>query len=286
MRSSLSYRDAVKPLGGDTGLAKLLDHASAATVLVTGGIDLLDARTEVVRVGRKVLSSVRERVTGLHRVDRTRLLEAAHGVLVVTSFFEALDEVGLPAGLKLDAGEQLVLAGADRATSKRDLVRVLLDTAIPLPSAEQPPEDISVQLWTFHTLTTHEVIDFLGGLRAWRALPEARRDKFDRTAEAEVPDRALAHYRARYRALALDCPEFAVWTSGIEHASTRAAVRAALADMRELLVSLTGSQPPDGRRVDLARGYRAALGRPIVDGEVPPGLVLPILRRCEPCSSD
>ena len=59
MRRSFSYRDAVKLLGGDTGLVKLLDHASAAAVLATGGIDLLDARTEVVRVGKQVLSSVR-----------------------------------------------------------------------------------------------------------------------------------------------------------------------------------------------------------------------------------
>lgn len=71
MRGSFSYRDAVKLLGGDTGLVKLLDHASAA-VPATGGIDLLDARTEVVRLGKQVLTSVRERVSGPHRVDRTR----------------------------------------------------------------------------------------------------------------------------------------------------------------------------------------------------------------------
>ena len=54
-------------------------------------------------------------------------------------------------------------------------------------------------------------------------------------------------------------------------------IRTALEDMRGLLTQLAGAQPPDDRRDALARGYRAELDRPIVDGEVPSGLVLPSL---------
>ncbi|MEU4444103.1 ATP-binding protein [Actinosynnema sp. NPDC050801] len=281
MRRSLSYGDAVKLLGGDTGLVKFLDHASAAGVVATGGIDLLDARTEVVRVGKQVLSSVRERVHGLHRVDRTRLLEAAHSILVITAFFEAVDDVGLPFKLKIGPGEQLTLAGADRPASRRkaDLVRVLLGTSIPLPSPEQPPDAVTDELSSFYTLMVSEVVDFLSGFEVWYDLTEAERDEFGTRATAEVPYRAVDHYRSRYRQLSLECPELAVWTSGIEHAATRAEVRTGLADLRAFLGRLVGAQLPDDRRNALARGYRAALDRPIVAGDVPSGLVLPTLAR-------
>ncbi|WP_367135322.1 NACHT domain-containing NTPase [Saccharothrix sp. HUAS TT1] len=279
MRRSFSYGDAVKLLDGDTALVKLLDHASAAAVLVTGGIDLLDARAEVVRLGKRVLSSVRSRVTGLHRTDRTRLLEAAHGVVVMTAFFEALDEVGLPFQLRFSGGEQLALAGADRPGSKRkpDLVRALLGTEIPLPSAEQPPDAVTDELGHFYAIKVGVLIDFVSGFEAWYGLTEAERDDFATRTASDVPHRAVAHYETHYRQLAVDCPEFSVWTAGIEHAATRATVRTALADLRSLLGQLVGSQPPDDRRRALSVSHRAVLNRPIVDGDVPPGLVLPSL---------
>ncbi|MER5264654.1 hypothetical protein ABTZ99_21525 [Actinosynnema sp. NPDC002837] len=277
MRRSFSYRDAVKLLGGDTGLVKLLDHASAAAVLATGGIDLLDARTEVVRVGKQVLSSVRERVSGLHRVDRTRLLEAAHGILVVTSFFEAVDELKLPFEITLSKDEQLVLAGVGRPLSPHArVVEGLLDTTIPLPGAEQPPEVVTNELSAFYVVTVGRLLDFIAGFEAWGDVPMVRRDEFVVEVQ-EAPSRAVALYRAHYRQLAVDCPEFAVWASGIEHAATRAEVRNALEDMRGLLAQLAGAVLPDDRRTGLARSCRAELDRPIVDGEVPSGLVLPTL---------
>ncbi|NUT51566.1 MAG: hypothetical protein HOV94_30360, partial [Saccharothrix sp.] len=278
VRRSFSYGDAVKLLGGDTGLVTLLDHVSAATVLATGGIDLLDARTEVVRLGKQVLSSVRERVAGLHRLDRTRLLEAAHGILVITSFFEALDDVGLPFELKIGAGEQLALAGADRPAARRkaDVVGVLLGSRLPLPSAEQPPDAVADQLRSVYARMVSEVVDFVSGFEAWYSLPEPERDEFGSRATEEVPRRALGHYRARYRQLSVDCPEFAVWTAGIEHAATRTALGA----MRDLLGQLVGARPPDDRRAALASTYRAVLRRPVVSaGDVPPDLVLPTLEQ-------
>ncbi|ONI83714.1 hypothetical protein ALI22I_35230 [Saccharothrix sp. ALI-22-I] len=284
MRVSFSYGDAVKLLGGDTGLVKLLDHASAAAVLATGGIDLLDARSEVVRLGKQLVSSLRARVTGLHRVDRTRLLEAAHGIIVVTAFFEAIDDVGLPFTLEISKREQLALAGAGPSVwnSELDLVHVLLDTRIPVPSAERPPDAIVVDLLSFYDRMAADVVGFLSGFAAWDDLTEDKRDRFRTTASDEVPRRALVHYQELYRRLAADFPEFSVWMSGIESAAIRSEIgrqRTALEDMRELLQQVVGAQPPDSRRTALARGYRAALGRPIVEGDVQPGLVLPTLEQ-------
>ncbi|MFD7656772.1 NACHT domain-containing protein [Actinosynnema sp. NPDC059797] len=266
MRRSFSYADAVKLLGGDTALVKFLDHASAGAVLAAGGIDLLDARTEVVRVGRQLLASVRERVTGLHRVDRTRLLEAAHGVLVVTALFEALDEAELPVKPELSRGEQVALVTSSWAGSDRwvDLMTTLLGTRLPLPNPESPPERVAEDLSSYYAEMTGEYLRFLAGFEGARevALPD-------------VPGRALERYRGHYRRLALDCPEFGVWTSGIEHAATRTA----LGGLRELLERVAGHLAPDVRRDALANAYRPALRQPVVDGDLPAGLVAPTLEQ-------
>ncbi|MFT7836680.1 hypothetical protein Q5530_11065 [Saccharothrix sp. BKS2] len=274
MRRSFSYADAVKLLGGDTALLRFLDHASAAAVLAAGGIDLLDARTEVVRVGRQLLASVRERVTGLHRVDRTRLLEAAHGVVVVTALFEALDEVELPFRPRLSRGEQAALTTSSWAGSDRwvDLVTALLGSALPLPSPETPPERVVEALTSYYSGVVGEYTRFLAGFEDWAGLTAAQRD---RAVPSGVPVRALDRYREHYRRLSVDCPEFAVWTSGVEHAATRAA----LDGMRELLRRISGPLSPDARRDALASSYRPALGRPIVAGDLPPGLVTPTLEQ-------
>lgn len=81
MRRAFCYQDAVKLLGGDSEIVKLLDQLSATGLLV-GGLDLLGARAEIVRLSKELVGTIRNRVQGLHRADRTRLLEAAHGIVV------------------------------------------------------------------------------------------------------------------------------------------------------------------------------------------------------------
>ncbi|GAA1312726.1 hypothetical protein [Saccharothrix xinjiangensis] len=269
MRRSFSYADAVKLLGGDTALLKFLDHASAGVVTAAGGIDLLDARTEVVRVGRQLLASVRERVTGLHRVDRTRLLEAAHGVIVVTALFEALDEAELPFKPRFSRAGQAALATSSWAGSDRwsDLLTTLLGTGLPLPGPESPPEQVAEDLSSYYAHMTGEYLGFLAGFEGF--------DGFGEVALPDVPGRALERYRAHYRRLALDCPEFGVWTSGVEHAATRTA----LGGMRELLERIAARLLPDAHRDALANGYRPALRQPVVDGDLPAGLVAPTLEQ-------
>src|SRR5689334_11643322 len=98
MPQRLSYADAVRILGGTGPLAKAVDNllGGMLSVATAGGSDLaislFDAKTEVVRLGRLVTVQINDSVRGYGRHERSRRLQAAHVVLVVTAFFEALDK--------------------------------------------------------------------------------------------------------------------------------------------------------------------------------------------------
>src|SRR5262249_47024931 len=115
---ALGYRDAVKLLGGDPPVVTALDRAlGGALSVATGGLsdavlNVFDAQSRIIRLGRELAAGLRDRVRGAGRVDRTRRLEGAHTVIVVTAYFEALDKVTLPfpvRELRLTRADQLRL---------------------------------------------------------------------------------------------------------------------------------------------------------------------------------
>lgn len=119
MSRALSYTDAVRLLGGgESRIVAALDQVTGGLLLGAAAsapalIALLDAKTEVVRLGNELITSLFERRAGLHRYDRTRRLPAAHTVVVVTAYFEALAAAELPfrfRDLELTATEQLAAA--------------------------------------------------------------------------------------------------------------------------------------------------------------------------------
>ena len=119
MARALGYRDAVKLLGGDPPVLVALDRAlGGALALATGGVSdmalgIVDAQGRVIRLGRDLVFGLHDQLRGVRRVDRTRRLEAAHVVLTVTAYFEALASAPLPFDvreLKLTRQEQLRIA--------------------------------------------------------------------------------------------------------------------------------------------------------------------------------
>ncbi|GLY38382.1 hypothetical protein Amsp01_044060 [Amycolatopsis sp. NBRC 101858] len=283
MRRGFRYNDAVKLLGGDTALLNLVDRLSATGLLLVGGINLLGARAELVRLGNELTKTVADKVTGLNRVGRTQLLEAAHSVIVVTAFFEALGKVGLPVDvkklkqLKIIKQEQLAIIAAERpATPKaKDLVSALLGSEIPLPGPELPAERLGAELTTYFAASVENFIEFLQGLLVWERLSAVKRDHYRAEVAKEIPDRALELYQGHYRRLAVDCPEFGVWVSMIEHSATRTS----LDGLRDLLLTVTSGMTPDDRRDAVVRAHCAALDRPLVEaGDLPRGLAVPTLR--------
>jgi len=73
-------------------------------VTTVGAIDFFALRDELVSWGRSLVGGLGERLAGLGRFDRTQRLVAAHSVVVVTAFYEALGGVLAEDGGQDDAG--------------------------------------------------------------------------------------------------------------------------------------------------------------------------------------
>jgi hypothetical protein len=101
MQGDLDYADALKILGeGNYKTLDALDRILGGAILVTsattgqiGFLGLLGARDELTRNGRKLLARIGQRVRGATGKGRTDLLIAAHAVVAVNGFFEALKGV-------------------------------------------------------------------------------------------------------------------------------------------------------------------------------------------------
>jgi len=122
-RRLLSYRDAVRILGGgQSPTVAALDHISrglmvGAAPTVGAVLSWLDARVEFVRLGNDLVRGMSERRSGLQRLDRTQRLMAAHTVIVVTAYFEAL--VDVPLSFRIDELELTREEHSDWRPSRR-----------------------------------------------------------------------------------------------------------------------------------------------------------------------
>ncbi|MEV4713323.1 AAA family ATPase [Micromonospora sp. NPDC049374] len=288
MPDTLSYSDAVRLLGG--GKSRFVDWFDkltggallAASVPVPALLGVFDAKAEFVRLGHELLRTAGEKRSGLSRYGRTQRLEAAHAVIAVTAFFEALEEIGLPAdvaALRVSKAEQLALAGAGAVVDDA-LTDALFATAAPLPGPHLPYPDLRAALTRYYDGLVGSLLRFLRGLVAWEDLEAERR----RTAEEHMlrlPTAAVDRHRDLLTQLATDFPEVTFWIGLHEHEATRTQVRSlslGLTDLRKALSAITTGDQPDERRAALAAAYAAELRRPIVSsGDVPAGLTVPTL---------
>jgi hypothetical protein len=282
---TLNYRNAVVLLGGDPLAVEVLDKALGVTLsIATGGVSdkvlsVFDAQGRIIGLGRDLLSGLRDRLRGVRRVGRTRRLEAAQAVIVVTAYFEALAAAQLPfatSELKFTRQEQLSLAGA--SSPAQEFFDALLTVAPPGPAAHLPYELFLNELRQWYVQLSSRLGAFARGLPVWHALDQTGRMQAELVLRREVCDAAVSRFEELYAQLALEIPEFGFWSGQIEHQATRAEIRRALAGVESMLVSMS----PGGSGVDaaaaLSNAYRAALPRPILaEGDVPPGLYLPTL---------
>ncbi|MGN9917530.1 NACHT domain-containing protein [Micromonospora palomenae] len=288
MPDTLSYADAVRLLGGEKSrfvdwFDKLTGGALlAAAVPLPALLSIFDAKGELVRLGHELMRSVAEKRSGLSRYGRTQRLEAAHAVIAVTAFFEALSEADLPfdfADLELRRPEQLSLAGTGPVEA-RAVVRTLFEIPAPLPGPELPYPALRQALLQYFTTMAGHVDVFVDGLALRnRMIPHGERAFQE--ALGRVPAVAVDRHRDLLTALAVDFAEVAYWSGLHEHEATRGEVRAlavGLVELREALAAMSTGRVPTDRRDALAGAYRAQLDRPIItSGEVPDGLRVPAL---------
>ena len=186
MPRSLSYVDAVRLLSGeDEVLLNRLDSLAGGVLLALvpaapGVVALLDAKREVARLGHDIVRRFRERRAGLGRYERTQRLAAAHTVIVVAAYFEAMAREDLPvsfAALELTRAEQVAIAGQVGLAEAALFVGQLLAAGDTLPPLHGAHERYRADLTAYYGRLSGHVERFLSGLAVWEALPDTRRDE-------------------------------------------------------------------------------------------------------------
>ncbi|MBF9128134.1 hypothetical protein I0C86_03870 [Plantactinospora sp. S1510] len=288
MPRTLSYAAAARLLGGDRGrVVSALDTIAGGALLgtavaVPAVLALFDAKAEFVRLSHELVRTVSERRAGLTRYDRTERLAAAHRVLVVTAFFEALTEADLPfrfGDLELTEREQVAVAGAHGA-DHGPLLRAFFGDGVPAPGPEQAYRDFRAALDGYYQEVVDRLRRFVVGLAAWEWLGLGEQQRFDALLNV-LPTSAVDRHQELLGRLAGDFPEVAFWAGLREHAATRNELRqlsAALGDLEQILCQISTGRAPDERRAALAGTYARGLDRSIVEsGDVPAGIKVPTL---------
>lgn len=287
-RRLLSFGDALKLLGGDPPAVAALDRAlGGALNLATGGLSggvlgMFDARGRVLGLGLDAWRGLRERLGHTDgRVERTAVLEAAHTVIVVLAFFDALEKVELPFSLDevaLTGREQMLVAGGG-FPSGEGFTQDAAGVDAPRPAPHLPYENHVGELRGWYEHLAMRMLDFLRGLAVWEGLDDAAGAVAAHTVRVVVPVLAVQEYEALYARLALEAPEFGFWSGQVEHQATRAELRRALAGLeRALAASAALRQRPVDVAGALSRAHQSALEQRILDAqEAPEGILVPTL---------
>ncbi|MBX6384199.1 MAG: hypothetical protein IRZ07_14710 [Microbispora sp.] len=272
MRKGISYADAVKLLGQESTVAKILTGTLAGAV---PGLSLFDVKDEAVRLAGEATGKLRDRVTGLNRYDRTARLEAAQAVLVVAAFFEALDELPLPFDpkeLRLDRDEQAALSGA--SPQPGSFIHTLMTIEPAGLRANQSYAVMLDSITEYYRTLAAALTGFVSGLAVRDHLDATEWARAKTAIEEELPEAARRKYEELHRRLAQDVPEFALWQGMI----SRQRVETGLAELEALLTEVAANTRTPEHRHTLSLAHRAALHRPIAQsGEVPSGMRMPTL---------
>jgi hypothetical protein len=291
MSESLTYCAALELLGQKKSrLVVLLDAVATAGLTVWAGaalgtgrdagalLSLFELKNEVVRHGQEVVRRVSEWHSGLSRFDRSDRLAAAHSVLVISSYFEALDRADMPISvdrLEFSAAEQIALAaGSGVPDGYVDMIDLLLREPLPMPEPHRPYADVRGQLLDCYGRLSSRLFSFVSGLAVWDELDDRAQRRLEESIRG-VPASALERYDTAYARLAIDNHEFEVW-AGLTEVR---AVGVALSQMSSMLTDMAARRPGERPRAHLTRSYQAALDEPIAgSGQAPEGVVLPPLR--------
>lgn len=293
MAKVLSYTDAVKLLGGDGKIVTAIDRVTGGLLLagtLTGNqfaAGLFDPKAELVRLGKELVTELTDRLHGLDRLSRTERLAAAHVVIVITAYFEALGNTKLPFSLKdvnIRKSEQIAVAAGGPSSAERlgTLARRLLVGDTPMLSPELPFGDMKEALNAYYSGSLFSaMLSFLEGLDIWDRLSQGERDNAAKRLRLETPSLAVTSYEDLFLKLAASFPEVVFWTAQLDHQATRqqiTSLRTGLNGLAEILSGITSGRETDAARTAIATHHRSHLSRPIVEtGDAPDGLVIPTL---------
>ncbi|MGW0809709.1 NACHT domain-containing protein [Nonomuraea sp. NPDC002799] len=277
-----SYADALRILGcKDSRLVKVVGFAAAAArtgwALAGAGrlvTSLADMRADVLRYGEEVVRRLPELKTGVDRFTRTQRMAAAHAVIVVSAYFEALGETKLPFTLEqLDRGGK-ISRGVPTPERFARLMAGLLLERLPTPEPHLPYAETRQDVERAYLRMSEAVAGYIGGLAVWDELSVDERLLLPRMLTEGPPAHALRIYDEDYRSLALDSHEFGVRTLVTE----KPAPATALSRVAWLLAELAPPRVGDRPVIHRARMAANALDQPLlIAGKLPEDVYLPLL---------
>ncbi|RVX40576.1 hypothetical protein EDD27_2991 [Nonomuraea polychroma] len=277
-----SYADALRILGCKDGrLAKVIGFAAAAErtgwALAGAGqlvMGLADMRASIVRFGENVVGRMPELRGGVDRHTRTQRLAAAHAVIVVSAYFEALGEAKLPFTLdKLDRSDQIARGVPTRERFARLMAELLLER-LPTPEPHVPYGETRQAVERAYLRMSEALAGYAGGLSVWDELTVDEQLLLPRMLAEGPPAHALRIYDEDYRSLALDSHEFGVRSLVTE----RPQPATALSRVAWLLAELAPPRVGDSPVIHLARMAANALDQPLLlAGKLPEDVYLPLL---------
>jgi NACHT conflict system protein/AAA domain-containing protein len=280
----LTFRGALSVLGEyDRPVLERLNAALGGVIMVGGTVALagpaatplgalaavwgwVDQKNEALDLVRKLLDKVAERRAAARGYDRTRLVAAAHTIIVASAVVDAFRRaVGEKAFKALEITEkELSTLLARTGDGGRKAAEAIYDSTVPMPSSGRGFQENlnAVSEWQERFATA--LVDFCGGLRAG--------DVVSHVNASLVGSGALHGYEEQYRRLAAQVPEFGVWAMLNEHAATRgvvaqvhegvAAQTHAMVRLESLLAEVHGAAPDQVSA--LRKAVRAGLDEPVV----------------------
>ncbi|WP_433302903.1 NACHT domain-containing protein [Actinoplanes sp. CA-030573] len=287
MAKTISYADAILILGGgpqsaifrrvDAMTGGLLAGAAIAAPPLLG---LLDLRAELARVSGELVNAASRAMTGSARRDRTERLAAAHAVIVIAAYFDALSDVDL-SWARTTRHDQPRLAGQG-ADGARDLATSALRAGVLLPEPHVPQEKFLAELEVFYDHLSDALARFLAGLAPYDELSDGERAILRRDIRAGGR-RAIKRYEEMLLNLMADCPDLALWIDhrhqlGVERRP--GSLEPSLRELERLLRSVTTETTAEGVADALQRAHGALLERGVIEPiDLPGGLVVPALER-------
>jgi hypothetical protein len=284
---TISYADAVRILGGgpesvafqrlNTITGGVLAGAAIAVPQLLG---LLDLRAEMARVSAELVGKAARAMAGSGRRDRTERLAAAHTIVVVAAYFDAISDVDLD-WARLTREDQLRLAGHD-VNGARDLTTAALRAGLALPEPHIPHERYLAELDNFYTSLSVGLFRFLSGLAPFDDLSDGERNVLHGEITAGGR-KARQRYEEMLLNLMADCPDMALWIDRRHQELVEQRLdtfEPSLRELERLLSSVAQATRADGVPDALRRAHAAMLQHRIVESvDLPDGLDVPTLDR-------
>ncbi|MEU7583347.1 hypothetical protein AB0B50_37885 [Streptomyces sp. NPDC041068] len=243
-------------------------------------LSLVGADAQLARLSSSLVSGAAERIHGLGRFERTERLAAAHAVIVVAAYGDAVAAARLPfdeRDLAETRTDSVRLATGDAPESRR-LTAVadhLLRSQLPLPSPHEPYEATLAALSGFYASMSRHMEAYVSGLALWDEMAAETREEVCEALHRRIPPAALTRYEELFRQLATDFPDVGIWADRVEHRATRLTVRR----LEDMVARLADGDLPAGRLAALRRAGAMPFDAPVLGAEgVAAGMSIPSLR--------